>query len=279
MINLILAILSSACVSIFMRLGEKKISNNMVMFAVNYLLCIILARIFMGQVNLFTMEEGIGSAVILGIISGILYLAGFVLLQQNIKKNGMVLAAIFMKLGVIIPTLMAMIVFRERPRILQIFGIIIAIMAIIVFNFEKDDINKKLSKLLLIILLLCGGITDSMSNIFDKIGNPYFKDHYLFYTFFVALLCALILCIINRKRISKWDAIMGIVIGLPNYFSARFLLQSLASVPAIIVYPVYSVATIVVVSLVSVFLFKERLGKQKVIAILMVFVALVLINI
>lgn len=279
MFYLILAVIASACVSLFMRAGEKKIQNNMIMFSVNYLVCIILARLFMGKIQLITSAEGVGYAIGLGVIAGILYLGGFVLLQYNIQKNGVVLASVFMKLGVIIPTLMAMIVFREQPRVQQILGIIIAIIAIVVINLEKEEVDRKANKLWLLILLVCGGITDSMTNIYDKVGVADFKDHFLFYTFFVALICALVMSVVKKGKMSWWDALMGIAIGVPNYFTARFLLLSLGSVPAIIVYPVYSVATIAVVSLVSVVLFREKLGRQKMLAIGMILIALVLINI
>ena len=279
MFYLILAIVSSACVSLFMRCGEKKISNNMAMFSANYLVCVILARYFMGNVKVFTVESLSGFAAGLGIVSGILFLGSFVMLQYSIRKNGVILSSVFMKLGIIIPTLAAIVIFGEKPRILQIVGILIAIAAIVMINLEKEESDRKTYKLLLIMLLLAGGITDSMSNTYDKVGNPEFKDYFLFYTFLAALLCAVALMLVKRKSISVNDLIWGIAIGVPNYFSARFLLLSLGDVPAIIVYPVYSVATIATVSLVSVVMFREKLGRRKIAAIGLILVALVMINV
>lgn len=89
---------------------------------------------------------GTGIAVGLGLFSGVLFLTSFVLLQQNIRKNGVVLAATFMKLGVLIPTLMAIIIFRERPGFFQISGIILAIVAIIMIHFEKESVGAVLFK-------------------------------------------------------------------------------------------------------------------------------------
>ena len=43
MLNLLLAIASSALVSITMRLSETKIKNNTAMLAVNYIMCTFLA--------------------------------------------------------------------------------------------------------------------------------------------------------------------------------------------------------------------------------------------
>ena len=71
----------------------------------------------------------------------------------------------------------------------------------------------------------------------------------------------------------------GLLIGVPNYFSARFLLLALGDLAAVITYPVYSVGTILLVSMVSVLVWKERLSKQKKLALGVVLVALVLLNI
>ena len=46
--NLLLAILSSALVSITMRLSETKIKNNLSMLAVNYIMCACLAYVYTG---------------------------------------------------------------------------------------------------------------------------------------------------------------------------------------------------------------------------------------
>ena len=56
-------------------------------------------------------------------------------------------------------------------------------------------------------------------------------------------------------------------------------MKALGSVPAVITYPTYSIATIVVVSLTGVIFFKEKVGKRQKIAMGIIFVALALLNI
>lgn len=278
MINLILAIASSALISILMRYGDDKIENNMGMFIVNYLVCALLSKAFMGGTPLIVTADGIGLAVGLGIVSGIMYLLNFVLLKQNIQKNGVVLSSIFMKLGVIIPTIMAILIFHEKSKLTQIIGVILALAAIVMIHFEKEDMNKARFKYLLVILLLASGFTDSLANVYDKLGNSDLKDHYLLFTFAAAAICAGILWVKQKEKMCRWDVIFGICIGVPNYFSARFLLGALHQIPAVIVYPVYSVLTIVTIIFAGVLIFGEKLSRKKVIAILMIFAALVLLN-
>ena len=88
MLNLLLAIVSSALVSITMRLSGSKIKNNIAMLAVNYIMCSFLSWVYTGFDSLIPANGG--STLMMGTINGILYLAGFVLLQRNIQTNGVV---------------------------------------------------------------------------------------------------------------------------------------------------------------------------------------------
>lgn len=278
MFYLLLAIASSTLVSVAMRLSKNHIQNNMGMFIANYSACVILSRLFMGGTQLLTTEDGIAMAVIQGIFSGFLYLASLFLMERNMRHNGIVLTSAFSKLGVLVPTLMAILVFRERPELMQLGGMAVALCAIGLIYFEKGAFAQGSRKGLLLATLFVSGLTDAMANIYDKTGSALFKDHYLFYTFFAALMFAVLANVKNRGKISGKEIGFGVLIGIPNYFSARFLLLALGSVPAVITYPVYSVATIVAISLSGLLFFKESISKRKAFALLLVIAALILLN-
>ena len=278
MLNLLLAILSSALVSILMRLSGTKIKNNFGMLSVNYLMCMVLAWGYAGFGGLFPEEQGLPLALGLGVVNGILFLAGFVLLQVNIKKNGVVLPSTFLKLGLLVSMVVSVFFFREIPGLLQTLGFVLAVGAIILINYQPGQAAG--SKWGLILVLLAGGTADSMSKVFEELGNPALADHFLLYTFIVALVLCVLMNIGSKKgRPGKWEWIFGLLIGIPNFFSAKFLLGALKTIPAVIVYPVCSVATILVVTLAGILLFKERLEKRQWVALGLILVALVLLNI
>ena len=137
MIYLMLAIVSSAAISFILRCFDKKINNNMVMFMGNYMICVILSAIFTGKGGAFHVMEGTDFAALIGVISGIFYLMGFVLLQVNIRKNGMLLSGLFMRLGIIVPLFISLVFFKEIPTVVQIIGIVLAITAIIIINIHN----------------------------------------------------------------------------------------------------------------------------------------------
>ena len=279
MVYLILAVTSSMLVSVIMRVSERYIHNNISMLASNYLMCTVLAAVLAGAGNLLPVgTEGFGFSVGLGVVSGLFFMGSFMLLQWNTRVNGIVLSSMFMKLGVMVPTLMAIAVFHEVPKLAQVAGMVIAVCAILLINLEKGS-GKAASSLGLVALLLAGGATDGMSKIYEELGVGALKNHFLLYTFVVAFALCVAVCLAKRQGLTRNDLLFGLLIGIPNYGSARFLLLSLADVPAMIAYPTYSVATIVMVTLVGVAVFREKLSRRQIVSMLLIFSALVLLNI
>ena len=278
MLNLILAIASSALVSLTMRFSENKIKNSLAMLAVNYVMCTFLAWAYTGFGRFFPVEPGRHTTAILGGINGVLYLAGFVLLQRNVRENGVVLSATFIKLGLLVSMAVSVVLFGERPEIWQWAGFALAVAAIVLMNYRPGE-GKAGNMAGLLLLLLAGGGGDAMSKVFEELGNPAFSDHFLLLTFLMALGLCLILVGVSKKPAGRWECIFGLLIGIPNFFSAKFLLGALKDLAAVIVYPVYSVATILTVTVTGVLVFREKLEKKQWLALGMILVALVLLNI
>lgn len=277
MFYLVIAILFSSMLSILMRISEKYIKGNVAMLAVNYITCTVVAALDAGAGNIFTDQTGIETALLLGVIGGCVYLASFLLLQFNIQKNGVVLPATFMKLGLLVPTVISVAVFRERPEMLQIIGFVLAIAAIIIINFEKGE-NSVDFKLGLVLLLIFAGMGDAMSKIHEEIGNVALADTFLFYIFGTACLLCLGVMLFKKQKIGRWELIFGILMGVPNYLSSKFLLSALNYLPAVVVFPTFSVGCIVVITLAGLLAFKEKLSKKQAVALCMITVSLAMLN-
>lgn len=276
--NLLLAIFSSAMVSVTMRLSDTKIKNNLSMLAVNYMMCSFLAWIYTGFSALVPAGTGWLNTVLMGIINGMLYLAGFVMLQWSVRANGVVLSSTFIKLGLLVAMVVSVVFFGERPEVWQWAGFVLAVAAIVLMNYRPGE-GKGGSMAGLLLLLLAGGGGDAMSKIFEELGNSAHSDHFLLLTFLIALLLCGLLCGMRREIPGKWEWAFGLLIGIPNFFSAKFLLGALQDIAAVIVYPVYSVATILTVTVTGVLAFREKLEKRQWLAMGMILVALVLLNI
>ena len=278
MLYLLLAIVSSALVSIIMRLSTDKVQNNISMLAMNYLMCSTVAAAYTGFGNLFPQTDTLGACLGMGVFQGILYLLSFILLQVNVKKNGVVLPATFMKLGLLVPMGISILLFREIPAPMQIIGFCIATAAILLINLDKSQ-SAVSFKAGLILLLLINGTGDAMAKVYEELGDPALSAQFLFYTFAVAMGLCFAMMTLNSQKIGRREMLFGTLIAVPNFFSSKFLLGALESLSAVIVYPVFSVGTILVVTLTGVPAFRERLGRQQWIGIGAILVALVLLNI
>lgn len=278
MIYLGLGIISSMLVSALMRVSEKYSKNKTSMLAVGYLVCTLLAGMFTGFSNFISGEDGMGMVIGMGALNGLFYLGGFVLLQWNIGRNGVVLPATFLKLGVIVPTLLSILAFGEELNIAQFAGLLAAVAAIVLIQGggKKGEVQSVAG---LLVLLIFGGAGDAMSKVFEELGPAALKNQFLLYTFLSAFVLCVILCLVRREKLGLMDIAFGAAISVPNYFSSRFLLLSLSEVPAVVAFPSYSVGTIVLISIVGALVFKEKLSRRKIAALGIILAALVLLNV
>ena len=276
MIFLCLAVLSSCAISLIMRLSADKITAKLSMLSVNYLICSALGAVYAGFDLICPEVSGFPTTVALGFVGGILFLVSFMLLQWNTARNGIVLSSVFMKLGLLVPMVISVLFFREMPTWLQIAGFCLALVAIVLINAKKGAGRFRWE---LLLLLLTGGGADAMSKIFDALGPAALSDQFLFYIFAVALVLCLALVIYKKERPGWRELLFGAAIGIPNFFSSKFLLRALADLPAVVVYPSFSIGTMLLTTLVGMVFFKERLQKRQWLAMAVIIVALLLLNI
>lgn len=273
MLYLILAILASMSVSVCMRFSEKYRKNKISMLSVNYVIATILSVISARGQSVMPNRM----TLLLGIITGAVYLVSFVLLQWNVNRNGVALTSTFMKLGLLVPITMSVLFFGEKPTVLQISGFVLSLGAIILMQTECGG-GKCASIGALIGLLLAGGLADGMSKVFEQLGSSNQNGAYLLITFASAMVFSAILALCKGQRLAPADILWGSIIAIPNYFSAHLLLLALGQLPAVVTYPTYSIAGIIAISSFGVLVFHERLSRRQVIAFGIILVAILLLN-
>ena len=277
MLYLCLAILSSALVAVLMRLGSGGDTARKPLLAVNYLTCAAVSVTFL-RGGFIPRGEGAAFALALRLLGGALYLGALLLLQRNVRENGVTLSSAFMKLGVIVPTALGLTLFREPLNPARVGGILLTLAAIALLSAEDGERRgRKLTGLVL--LMLCGGMADGLSKFYEAWGNPAMQGHFLCFVFSFAMLLCAGLCAWEGQRPTVRDWLFGVLLGVPNYFSSRFLLLALDSVPASVAYPVFSCGTILLTALIGRLAFGERPGSRQFAAIALVLLALVLLNV
>lgn len=278
MLYLLLAVLSSSMISVLMRISSAKVTANRSMLAANYLVCSVLGALYAGADFPVPGAPGFGVTLGLGVLNGVLFLVSFVLLQANTRKCGIVLSSIFMKLGLLVPFVLSIVFFHEVPTGVQITCFCLAVTAIILINLKKGASTER-PGLGLLLLLLLGGSADAMAKVFDVLGPAELEDQFLFITFAVAFILCIGLAVHSKERPGKRDLLYGALIGIPNFFSSKFLLGALEDLPAVVVYPTFCVCTMLIVTLAGVLVFREKLSRLQWFSLGIILAALVLLNI
>lgn len=277
MIHLILAICSSAMVAIVMRLAQPRVDNPTGLLAGNYIVCTLFALVLSVPALQGGNLQGVSFSAGLGIVNGMIYLGGFALMQWSTRHNGVVLSSIFMKLGILVSMLISVIWFRELPTALQAVGFALAVAAIIIINYSKGTSLSRGSWVLLLMLVI-SGMGDGMSKVYEVYGNPDIQNIFLFFTFASALIFCLVFMVSKKERLGLKELGYGAMLGIPNFLSSLFILNALRSVPAVVTFPTYSVATILVVALAGLVFFREKLERKQIFGGLLICIALVLLN-
>lgn len=302
MINILLSILCSSLIAIVFKFSEGRESNRYMVTSINYLSGMMASIIMMGSLNIFHInwfsmfmqefnqvlisgqlfsKEGTGAlAIILGIITGILYFLSFILYQKSVGNNGVSVSATFMKLGVLIPTILSVILLGETIELLPILGIILSIIAIIVINLNNKEEQKvkDTMKVDLILLFILAGGGDFVTKLFQNFGMVQYKNLYLFYTFLTGFTISLIMLIIKNRKVKLIDMCFGVMVGIPNVLMPSFLIKGLEEVRAVIAFPMVSAGTILITNFCGVIFFKEKLGKKEITAIVLTIIAIILMS-
>lgn len=218
-------------------------------------------------------------AIIVGSIAGIFFFSSFIYYQKSIKENGVALAGTFSKLGILIPMIFSIIIWKEYPTRIQWIGIGLSIISILIVNLSSEAINKFDIKPSIILLFLLNGMAEFSNKIYQNYGLNKYKDIFLVFIFFVAFLISISFIIKNEVKFNIKDVLMGFAVGIPNLFSSYFLIQSLETVKTSVAFPVFSAGSIVIINLGGYFIFKEKISRKNKFAIGFIIIALVLINI
>ena len=246
---LILGFSCSALVSIVLKASGNLDHDRYGMLTVNYMACLIPFIISQIGRDLPAMDLDFGICIAAAAANSLLYIAGMVMNQINARRSGAILQSAFARLGVMVPVLISIIAFGERPTAMQAIAIALVLIAFCL-----------------------------MLKVFEVFGSALLDDWFMGATFIFAAMLCLAATIAGKGRIGKSEIAIGIMLGIPNYLSSLFLLKSLSSVSAYIAYPTYSVGAILVVMSVSITVFRERLPLWSRIGIALIVPAIILLN-
>ena len=284
MLYLLFAIGASAAMALALKLFRAPKGNRYGLLLGNYITCAALSFFLLPDKGTLARLEG--ATLLCGGVSGVLYVVSLVAMQRSIARNGATLSAAFSKLGLLVPLLLSMGLFGERPGAFQWLGLGLAALALFFIN-SRSGAGEELAPAapapaLLLLTLLCSGVCDTMAKVFERLGSRDQDGVYFLILFSVAVCLTAGLALLEARRTGKglrWQEMAaGIAVGVPNYCSSFLLLQALVRLPAYLVYPMFSTGTILLVALLSALLFQEKPGKRQALGLGLILAALALLN-
>ena len=190
-----------------------------------------------------------------------------------LKMGGMALYSTFlMSGGMLLPYFVGVAFWNEQLSWLRIVGVVLILGAVILSNFTREKINKKLIALCCTVFFLNGFV--SILSKYHQIKAPVDSTNFAMYAGAAKfLLCSLVL-IFCRKAPSQFMqnrksylviAVTAVVCGV------SYLLQLMGAkdLPATVLYPMITGGCVVMSALAGVIFFKEKLSKLQLFSILL----------
>lgn len=295
MLFLIIAVLCVSSINLGFTIAKHRQMHNLNVTLFNYLAAAIIGALMLYQAGIspqaISLTSVIGNfsgalssegsytfSILFGVAVGFLYIISLLLTQQSIKAKGTSLTTMFQRTGIVIPILTSAFLWNEIPTMLQVVGIIAALFSLVYMNSDGKGI--KISGLLLAVFLT-GGMCELSNKLYQMYALEEHKPLFLFAIFVTCVaLCVLYIYTSKiRSPLSLKEVLLGTAIGIPNIFSAYFIIKALEHLPTGIVFPVLSVGTILLITLISTIAFGEKFSKRNRIAIAVFLVSIVLVNI
>ncbi|MEY4876003.1 MAG: hypothetical protein RL708_1152 [Bacteroidota bacterium] len=291
MIFLVLSVITSTLLNIILKAFSKFKINTFQAIVVNYWVCTITGGVIENYYTPLHAEAFKQQWFISTILLGFSFIVLFNLMGWTAQKLGLTVVSVANKLSLIIPVSIAFMFMGEGVTALKIVSILMALIAVVLVTFKRNNSDKKnvsnLFFLLPIVLFLGSGFNDSLVNyVVQSTGLvDADKPKFVIWIFQIAAIVGLVILlsqvILKKQKIELKNIIAGICLGVPNYFSMYYLVKALADsgMQSTVVFPVNNVSIVIASAISGIVLYKEKLTQLQIAGIIMACTAIVLLSI
>ena len=229
-------------------------------------------------------------AWVLAPVLGLLFMSSFIVNDLSVKKSGVALTTVSVRLSLVIPVLMSWLLLgQSEPRWLSV-ALILAAMILIALSSGRPAGGRPSDRKpgwSLVLVFLTYGVCDFLLKYAQHIvtaeaGNT---DVLKAYIFLSAMVLSFIVCLSRgsfRRTTTpqpRWKAILaGIFLGLANMLCTTLVLKALGTMPATVFFPLYNIGIVLVVSLVGILGFREPLRPGHIAGLLLAAAALAILG-
>ena len=212
------------------------------------------------------------------IFLGIFFVIMFNIMGKTTQNLGVSIASMSSKMSLIIPAL-AVLLYDPNIELKKttIFGVLLAILSVYL-TFKKNNDQKK-PITLAIILFFGAGILDSCLAYINNIliASKDESQKFIIIIFFTAFSTGLLKILFNKKTIKIKNVVAGVILGIPNYFSIYFVLDSLKNLGETVVFPTLNIGVVLLATIISVSFYNEKLSYTNWIGVFLACLSIILI--
>lgn len=277
MIWLIASILFSSLIFAIFKIFNKYEVNNLEAIIVNYLVASVLGFFLFG--NTPSISQLNSSFGFTALIIGFLFITLFNVMAKVTQQNGVSVASVSNKMSVIIPVIVAILLYQDSYSYLKILGIILALLGIYLVTV-KEKTTIKVSWVLPLVLFVGSGLLDATLNFAEaKVVDSNQLGLFTPTAFAIAAIFGIVYLLYKKQIPSKKSLLFGLVLGIPNYFSIYILLKALegSGLESSIVFPINNMGVVLVSTLISLIWFGEKLSIKNYIGVAISILAISLI--
>jgi len=262
MIFVLLCILATSLLFVFFQLFKKFGANNRHGIVVNYFTAGALGFALSSDFDFsgILQESWLPHALILGVI----FISLFNVMALTAQINGISVASVANKMSVVIPVVVAVYLYGDTMPALKVLGIIIALVAVFLASKKWGIILPQKGYYYLPVILFFGsGVIDTYLKYvqhFHLTGAN--MNAFIPVIFIIAGIIGAIQLVVKKQlKISRNSFVLGVLLGITNYFSIYFILKALdtAHLESSVVFSITNVGVVATSSLISFLFFKEKL--------------------
>ena len=277
MVLVILSAITSAAIFLLFRVLDKRNIPILPVISLNYFVAFLF-----GSLHSPPWIAGDLSKLWLPSVGvGILFIGVFYLTALSTQLAGVAASTVASKLSLVITVLFAVVVYHERPTAIAWAGIVCALVAVPLSAMGKGA-EARNWKLPVLLFFGTASIDISINAVQRMHLTP--ATEAVFPTLCFAWAGSVALVFVWRNNMFSafkdpkvWVA--GVILGVINFFSLLFILRALAhsGLPASTVFPLLSIGVILLGTVGSFFLFRDRPSRPQLVGIAVAVIALALL--
>jgi len=276
MASFILLVVAFAAFSLIVRAAQRRGVDDIAVGAVNYVVAAIVCWVIVALTRPSFALPAIG----IGVLAGISYALGFVLLASTMKAKGAAITAAVMNLGVLVPILAAVVVWGERPGAVAIAGIALAVVAMPVLALDRGIDGEPLTARrlgVLLALFVANGAALAFADWFHSYSLISVRPLYVAILFTLAAVSAISYWLSRpERRLRRQELAWGAVLGVDNAAAALLTLYSLDAEMASVLFALVGALTLACVAIFAALVWREMPGRAGWIGLATAVAALVL---